>query len=181
MNARIREKQAAYLAAMGREPQAQDPRGGNVVDLRPCGVDEADEVTVTFDQPRRGYRVRGKTTRLILSDLLRALGRPAHELVATPTKQGGFDSAWIKVAVGPDAGKRLAFVTGLDATVINIVWGRPIDRLEQVMGRFYPLGSSHATEAKAKAKAEPESPDPEIPPADEAELSPETETSGDDE
>lgn len=157
MNARIRDKQAAYLAAMGREP-AEDPRGPNVVELRPPGSTDADEVTVTFDNPRRTRWIRGKVTRQIIAEICRELGRTPAQVVATPTKQStDADSAWIKANDGPDAtiegGQRLAFVTGLTPTVINIVLGHPIERIEQVKGRFYPLGSSQAKAAHAAVRA----------------------------
>ena len=154
MNARIRDKQAAYLEAMGREATAEDPRGANIVELRPAGTADSDEVIITLPKGRGVITVRGKTTRRILADLCVALGREPRQLIATPTKQGGFDSAWIKATDGADVGAKLAFVTGLTPTVINITWRRPIDRLEQVKGRFYPLGSSHAAEARVLA-AEP--------------------------
>lgn len=157
MNARLRDKHAAYLAAMGREPEAEDPRGPNVVELRPPGTADSDEVTITYAKGAGVTIVRGKTTRAILTDLAAALGREPRQLIATPTKQGGFDSAWIKATDGPDVGAKLAFVTGLTPTQINIVWGRPIDRVEQVPGtqknfsRFLPMGSSQARDAKSAA------------------------------
>ena len=160
MNARLQEKQAAYLKAMGREPQA-DPRGPTVVELRPPGADDADEVTVTYDNPRRERRIRAKTTRRIIAEICQDLGRTPAQLIATATKQGDHYSAWIKANDGPEAlvagGLRLAFVTGLTPTVINIVLGHPIARVEQVPGthknfsRFLPMGSSQARDAKNAA------------------------------
>jgi hypothetical protein len=193
MNARIREKQAAYLAAMGRAP-AEDPRGPTIVELRPPGSSDADEVTVTFDNPRRMWRIRAKVTKQIVKDICRELGRTSAQLIATPTKQSqDFDTAWIKANDGPDAtvegGVRLAFVTGLSPTVINIVLGHPIPRVEQVPGthknfsRFLPMGSSQAKAAKdaaviAAGGTPTEAIEPEADPAD---TSPEPDISGDDE
>lgn len=153
MSARLRDKQAAYLAAMGREAP-EDPRGPTVVELRPPGVDDLDEVMIAYnDTHKTTVHVRGKTTRRIVMDLCRDLGRPPAQVIATATKQGDFHSAWIKTNDGPDdaaqGGQRLAFVTGLTPTVINIVLGHRIDRVEQVMGRFYSLGSMQLAQAKA--------------------------------
>jgi hypothetical protein len=181
MNARVRDKQAAYLAAMGREPEAQDPRGANVVELRPAGTADSDEVTITYPKGAGVTFVRGKTTRRILADLCVALGREPRQLIATPTKQGGFDSAWIKATDGVDVGAKLAFVTGLTPTQINIVWGRPIERLEQVKGRFYPLGSSHAAEARVVAAEPATSADAELGEEPAGQPLSETDLAGDDE
>lgn len=189
MNARIRDKQAAYLAAMGREPEA-DPRGANVVELSPAGVAESDEVAVTYDKPRRVVRVRGKTTRVIVADICRELGRAPAQLVATPTQQGDFFSAWIKANDGPqdgcvaEPGQRLAFVAGISPTQINIVLGHPIPRVEPIPGeqrnfvRFVPIGSGQAQAARAEAAGQVAAQASDAPAADPI---PEPETSGDDE
>lgn len=163
MNARIREKQAAYLAAMGRTPP-EDERGPNVVDLPAPVYTEADEVVITYDKPRRVTRVRGKTTRRIVADICRELGRAPAQVIATATKQGDFYSAWIKANDGPDVGDaggvRLAFVTGLTPTVINIVLGHPVQRVEPIPGeqrnfvRFVPIGSNQAMAARLGANGE---------------------------
>lgn len=208
MNTRIRDKQAAYLAAMGREPApAEDPRGANVVDIRPPGAAESDEVRVTYDNPRRVVIVRAKTTRAIVGDICRALGLPAAQLIATPTKQGDFHSAWIKLNDGGDdagdgaaprvaaPGQRLAFVTGLTPTVINIVLGHPIPRVEPIPGqnrnfvRFVPIGGDLAQAARAQAATIVSGGDAQPTPADQAdapvqaepETFPEPDLSGDDE
>lgn len=162
MNAKVRDKQVAYLAAMGRtvEPERATPTS---VAIRPAGTSETDEVTVTYDAPRRTWRVRGKTTRAIIAEVCRELKRAPAQLIATPTKQGDFHSAWIKANDGPDAqaeggGHRLAFVTGLTPTVINIVLGHRIPRVEPVPGeqrnfvRFVPIGSDQAKAARAEAR-----------------------------
>jgi hypothetical protein len=189
MNARIREKQAAYLAAMGREPEAQDPRGVNVVELRAPGTDESDEVTVTYDNPLRVVHVRAKTTRRIIADICRELGRAPAQVIATPTKQGDFHSAWIKANDGPDAaeagGQRLAFVTGITPTVINIVLGHRIDRFELVPGQQRYFGVLRSLDASrlsptGRAQAEVEASTPEAQSAEPEPLS-EPEQSGDDE
>lgn len=192
MNARLKDKQAAYLKAMGREPEA-DPRGPTIVELRPPGVDEADEVSITFNQPRRVVYVRGKTTRRIVADICRDLGRTPAQVIATATSQGGHYSAWIKDNDGPDlgvdGGHRLAFVTGLTPTIINIVLGHPIERVEQVPGaqknfsRFLPMGSSQAKAAKDAAviAAGGTLATPSDVEADPADTSPEPDLSGDDE
>lgn len=155
MNARLRDKQAAYLAAMGREA-AEDPRGPTVVELRPPGTTDDDEVTIVYANGGE-VQVRGKTTRQIVQAICRDLARTPAQVIATATKQGDFYSAWIKTndgpAMGTEGGQRLAFVTGLTPTIINIVLGHPIDRMEQVMGRFYSLGSNQAQAARAEAAA----------------------------